>query len=143
MYGAVSKFCNTICMVLPLVKVLLPPPPIWVSLDLDFTTADVDPKILARATPGFSGADLQNMIKWVTLHSPPNLFRVSKYTCSPVKQLSRPRNSTLKKLILVTLNGLGYVEFAKNSQSTHILIDTSLYLSGPDSYGRGKEEPVS
>jgi hypothetical protein len=39
--------------------------PIWASLDFDFTTADVDPKILARATPGFSGADLQNMIKWV------------------------------------------------------------------------------
>lgn len=63
MYGAVSKFCNTICTVLPLVKVLVTP--IWASLDLDFTTTDVDPKILARATPGFSGADLQNMIKWV------------------------------------------------------------------------------
>lgn len=24
---------------------------------------DVDPKILARGTPGFSGADLQNMVK--------------------------------------------------------------------------------
>ena len=26
---------------------------------------DVDPKILARGTPGFSGADLQNMVKYV------------------------------------------------------------------------------
>jgi len=25
---------------------------------------DVDPKILARGTPGFSGADLQNMVKY-------------------------------------------------------------------------------
>lgn len=28
---------------------------------------DVDPKILARGTPGFSGADLQNMVKYVFL----------------------------------------------------------------------------
>jgi ATP-dependent Zn protease len=27
--------------------------------------SDVDPKILARGTPGFSGADLQNMVKCV------------------------------------------------------------------------------
>lgn len=27
--------------------------------------ADVDPMILARGTPGFSGADLQNMVKYV------------------------------------------------------------------------------
>jgi ATP-dependent Zn protease len=26
---------------------------------------DVDAKILARGTPGFSGADLQNMVKYV------------------------------------------------------------------------------
>ena len=26
---------------------------------------DVDPMILARGTPGFSGADLQNMVKYV------------------------------------------------------------------------------
>jgi ATP-dependent metalloprotease len=27
--------------------------------------SDVDPMILARGTPGFSGADLQNMVKYV------------------------------------------------------------------------------
>jgi ATP-dependent Zn protease len=26
---------------------------------------DVDPMILARGTPGFTGADLQNMVKYV------------------------------------------------------------------------------
>ncbi|KAF4614907.1 hypothetical protein D9613_003054 [Agrocybe pediades] len=30
---------------------------------------DVDPKILARATPGFSGADLQNMINQAAIHA--------------------------------------------------------------------------
>jgi len=62
MYVAVSKFCNTTCTVLPSEKVYLPTFHIRVSL-LNFALADVDPKILARATPGFSGADLQNMIK--------------------------------------------------------------------------------
>lgn len=28
-----------------------------------FISPDVDPTILARGTPGFSGADLQNMVK--------------------------------------------------------------------------------
>ena len=32
---------------------------------------DVDAKILARGTPGFSGADLQNMVKYV--FSPPTV----------------------------------------------------------------------
>ena len=27
----------------------------------------VDPMILARGTPGFSGAELQNMVKWVAI----------------------------------------------------------------------------
>jgi ATP-dependent metalloprotease len=31
------------------------------------TGPDVDPMILARGTPGFSGADLQNMVKYVLL----------------------------------------------------------------------------
>lgn len=31
-------------------------------------TADVDPMIIARGTPGFSGADLQNMVKYVWPH---------------------------------------------------------------------------
>lgn len=32
--------------------------------------ADVDPMILARGTPGFSGADLQNMVKCVPVLLP-------------------------------------------------------------------------
>ena len=35
----------------------------FVDNNLD-VVADVDPMILARGTPGFSGADLQNMIKY-------------------------------------------------------------------------------
>lgn len=35
---------------------------------------DVDPQILARGTPGFSGADLQNMVKYVS-PPPPNRQR--------------------------------------------------------------------
>ena len=31
---------------------------------------DVDPQVLARGTPGFSGADLQNMVKYVSTHFP-------------------------------------------------------------------------
>ncbi len=31
---------------------------------------DVDPMILARGTPGFSGADLQNMVKYALPNSP-------------------------------------------------------------------------
>lgn len=35
------------------------------SYDLanQFNLSDADPKVLARGTPGFSGADLQNMVK--------------------------------------------------------------------------------
>jgi SpoVK/Ycf46/Vps4 family AAA+-type ATPase len=37
--------------------------------DLINPSSDVDPKVLARGTPGFSGADLQNMVKYVILQS--------------------------------------------------------------------------
>lgn len=36
-------------------------------MSLIYTTSDVDPKVIARGTPGFSGADLQNMVKYVSL----------------------------------------------------------------------------
>ena len=32
---------------------------------VNLITLDADPMVLARGTPGFSGADLQNMVKWV------------------------------------------------------------------------------
>ena len=32
---------------------------------ISYIFIDVDPQILARGTPGFSGADLQNMVKYV------------------------------------------------------------------------------
>jgi len=58
---AAYKFCNTTCVVLWLAKVRL------LRLSSKFhiyrVSLDVDPKILARGTPGFSGADLQNMVK--------------------------------------------------------------------------------
>jgi hypothetical protein len=51
---------------------------------------DVDPMILARGTPGFSGADLQNMVKYVLELS--TLFGLF-IGCQLVKLLSKhPKN---------------------------------------------------
>jgi ATP-dependent metalloprotease len=42
------------------------------------TSAEADPTILARGTAGFSGADLENLVKSVTIRvvlgSPPNVY---------------------------------------------------------------------
>jgi hypothetical protein len=52
--------------------------------------SDVDPMILARGTPGFSGADLQNMVKYVLILLA--LLRLFM-DCQLVKLLSRhPKN---------------------------------------------------
>jgi len=56
---------------------------------------DVDPMILARGTPGFSGADLQNMVKYVLELS--GLFRLFMIY-QLVKLLSRHPKSKQKPL---------------------------------------------
>jgi hypothetical protein len=38
--------------------------PLFSDFEMLTIYAEVDPKVLARGTPGFSGADLQNMVKY-------------------------------------------------------------------------------
>jgi ATP-dependent Zn protease len=59
---------------------------------------DADPMILARGTPGFSGADLQNMVKYALPTSPPffspllTVSRLAKQRFRPPKNYARQLN---------------------------------------------------
>jgi hypothetical protein len=54
------KFFDTICRESPSAKVSFSS---YQLVDITDFPLDLDSQILARATPGFSGADLANMIK--------------------------------------------------------------------------------
>jgi hypothetical protein len=63
------------------------------------TGPDVDPMILARGTPGFSGADLQNMVKYVSLCHRFNLVLTAKVDVFIVKLPFRLRKKGARQLI--------------------------------------------
>lgn len=61
-----------------------------IPLTVGYFGTDVDPKILARGTPGFSGADLQNLIKYAR-KSRLDPDGYTPFTVSPQSKLRKRR----------------------------------------------------
>ena len=79
---------------------------------------DVDPMILARGTPGFSGADLQNMVKYALPTFPPffsviDACRLSQAAIQASKELCKAVD-------------LRHLEWAKVCTVSHIAIGFEL-----------------
>jgi ATP-dependent metalloprotease len=77
---------------------------------------DVDPMILARGTPGFSGADLQNMVKYVLPNSP-HLVIDDQSTSQAAIQASKEQCKAVD---------LKHLEWAKVCTICHIAIEFGL-----------------
>lgn len=96
---------------------------------------DVDPMILARGTPGFSGADLQNMVKYALPISPP--FFSAVIDGLSISQAAIQASKELCKAV-----ELKHLEWAKVCvvATSHSSFELRFLLTGSYRHGSGTTE---